>query len=234
MPRLKALGHYAGDWYIRRVCSAECDSQRFAHHNERPIEYRFALEALGRTRPKTVLDVGTGTTAWPHLLRNCGFVVTAIDNVRDYWRQGMVNRHWTVLDVDITDPQEFHGPFDAVTCISVMEHIVDHEKAMRNMLRLLAPGGSLIITTPYSHREPCPNVYKRSDALYGQDLPYICRSHSALEIEQWQRLGARVKRRELWRLFSGPVWATGNHIDWEEAPSEDAPHQLGCFEFEKV
>jgi hypothetical protein len=28
----------------------------------------------------------------------CGFVVTAIDNVRDYWDHGMVNRHWTVLD----------------------------------------------------------------------------------------------------------------------------------------
>jgi hypothetical protein len=27
------------------------------------------------------------------------FVTTAIDNVRDYWDNQMVNRHWTVLDV---------------------------------------------------------------------------------------------------------------------------------------
>jgi 2-polyprenyl-3-methyl-5-hydroxy-6-metoxy-1,4-benzoquinol methylase len=234
MDPFKALARQAGNWYIRRVCSAESDSQKFAHHNERPIEYRFALECLARVRPKTVLDVGTGTTSWPHLLRNCGFVVTAIDNVRDYWDHQIVNRHWTVLDIDITKSKQLHGPFDAVTCISVMEHIVDHEIAVRNMLRVLAPGGLLIITTPYNHREHCPNVYKRSDALYGQDLPYICRSHSAKEIEDWQKLGARLKRREMWRLFSGPVWATGERIAWEQVQSEATPHQLGCFEFEKV
>jgi 2-polyprenyl-3-methyl-5-hydroxy-6-metoxy-1,4-benzoquinol methylase len=161
-------------------------------------------------------------------------VTTAIDNVRDYWDSQMVNRRWTVLDVDITKLGEFHGPFDAMTCISVMEHIVDHENAVRNMLRLLAPGGLLIITTPYNHREHCPNVYKRPDALHGQDNTYTCRSHSAKEIERWQQLGARLKRRELWRLFSGPVWATGNRIGWEQAQSEDEPHQLGYFEFEKV
>ncbi len=234
MNPFKVLARQAGNWYIQRVCLAESDSQKFTHHNERPIEYRFALECLARVRPRTVLDVGTGTTAWPHLLRNCGFVVAAHDNVRDYWDHQMVNRHWTVLNVDITKPKDFRGPFDAVTCISVMEHIVDHENAVRNMLHVLAPGGQLIITTPYNHREYCPNVYKRPDALYGQDLPYICRSHSGEEIEKWQRLGARLKRREMWRLFSGPVWATGDRVPWEMAQSEDAPHQLGCFEFEKI
>jgi SAM-dependent methyltransferase len=234
MNPFKALARQAGASYIRHVCSAESDSQTFAHHNERPIEYRFALNCLGRVRPKTVLDVGTGTTAWPHLLRNCGFVVTAVDNVHDYWDRGMVNRHWSVLDVDITNPKEFRKQFDAVTCISVMEHIVDHQKAVANMLQMLVPGGLLIITTPYSAHEPCPNVYKRPDALYGQDMPYICRSHSEKDIEQWQQLGARLKRREMWRLFSGPVWATGNRTAWEQVQSEDAPHQLGCFEFEKI
>lgn len=230
----KALAHRAGRWYIRQVCSSESESQPFKHHNERPVEYRFALEVLATTRPKTVLDVGTGTTAWPHLLRNCGFVVTAVDNVRDYWSRGMLNRHWTVLDVDITNLRDFHGSFEAVTCISVIEHIVDHQKAVKSMLQLLAPGGLMIITTPYNHHGPCPNVYKRPDALYGQDLPFICRSHSVQEIDQWLQLGARLKHRELWRMFSGPVWATGNRISWEQVESEDAPHQLGCFAFEKI
>jgi SAM-dependent methyltransferase len=234
MKPLKSVARRAGNRYIREVCLAESRGQKFTHHNERSIEYRFALDCLAAARPESVLDVGTGTTAWPHLLRNCGFVVTAIDNVRDYWHHEMVNRHWTVLDVDVTNPGEFRGSFGAVTCISVIEHIADHEGAVRNMLRLLAPGGLLVITTPYNHHEHSPNVYKRPDALYGGDLAYGCRSHSAREIEQWQALGARLRRREMWRLFSGPVWATGERVPWERVESEDAPHQLGCFLLEKV
>ncbi len=231
---LKTLVDQAGNWYIRRLCSAESQDQQFTFHNERSIEYRFALESLTAAHPRTVLDVGTGTTAWPHLLRTCGFVTTAIDNVRDYWSEGMVNRHWSVMDVDISQISGFKGPFDAVTCISVLEHIEDQENAIRHMLRLLSPGGLLVITTPYNHSESCPNVYQRPDALYGQDLPYICRSHSAANLEKWQDLGARLKRREVWRLFTGPVWATGNRIPCEQAASEESPHQLGCFEFEKI
>jgi 2-polyprenyl-3-methyl-5-hydroxy-6-metoxy-1,4-benzoquinol methylase len=231
---IKAVVQAAGRWYIRRLCRAESNNQVFRCHNERPIEYRFALECLAEARAKSVLDVGTGTTAWPHILRNCGFVVTAIDNIHDYWGSDVLNRHWTVLDVDITHPDGFSGHFDAITCISVIEHIVEHERAFENMLRLLAPGGILILTTPYSHHEYCANVYERSDASYGSDALYICRSHSATEIQAWQNLGARLRRRELWRLFSGPVWATGERIEWQRAETEDCPHHLGCFAFEKA
>lgn len=223
-----------GRSYIRRLCLAESEHQAFRFHNERAIEYRFALECLAEVRPKTVLDVGTGTTAWPHLLRNCGFVVTAVDNLRDYWEGEVINRHWTVLDVDITNPDGFWRQFEAITCVSVIEHIAEHEQAFASMLRLLVPRGILILTTPYNHQEYCANVYKRADALYGKDQPYICRSHSVREVEKWQSLGARLRRRELWRLFTGPVWATGERIVGQQAETEESPHQLGCFVFEKL
>src|ERR1044071_2208160 len=126
MNPLKSLVHRAGQWYIRKTCLSEFQSQVFSVHNERSIEYRFALQALGENRPTTVLDVGTGTTAWPHLLRNCGYVVTAIDNVRDYWPEGMVNRHWTVLDGNIVkDGGGLTQKYETVTCVSVLEHIED-------------------------------------------------------------------------------------------------------------
>ena len=138
--------HTLGRAYVNRICQSEAQSQTFVRANERPIEYSFALRALAASQPRTVLDVGTGTTAWPHLLRNCGYVVTAIDNVRDYWPHGMTNRHWRVQDIDITQPNvELGGKrFDAITCISVVEHIEDHLAAVRNMVQLLAPDGMLI------------------------------------------------------------------------------------------
>jgi SAM-dependent methyltransferase len=234
MSILKSVVHRAGQWYIETICSSEFQHQAFTVHNERSIEYRFALQVLGENHPKSVLDVGTGTTAWPHLLRNCGYVVTAIDNVRDYWPEGMVNRHWTVLDLDILDPKDkLAKDFEAITCISVLEHIEDHARAMQNMVRLLATGGVLILTTPYSHHHHHPNVYRHPEALYGQDAPYICRSSSEPELNQWLASGLALERRELWRLFTGPVWATGQRCAWRVASLEDEPHQLGCFAFRK-
>lgn len=233
MNPVRSAIHAAGRWYVKRLCQTEADHQVFSNHNERSLEYGFALQALSRSRPKSVLDVGTGTTAWPHILRNCGFLVQAIDNVRDYWPKGMLNRHWKVLDVDITNIGTFEGKFEAITCISVLEHIQEHNVAMRNMFGLLEPGGSLILTCPYNHHSYSANVYERSDALYGQDAPYVCQSYSKEELSGWLDLGFECEKRELWRLFSGSVWATGKRTDWSHAESESEPHQLGMFVLRK-
>ena len=234
MNPFKAILHNLGHRYIHEICLREWKGQKFTVHNERPIEYRFALQALAENAPVSVLDVGTGTTAWPHLLRNCGYVVTAVDNVRDYWPDGMVNRHWTVLDVNILNPGNLaQQQFDAVTCISVLEHIEDHARAVHNMAARLSPGGILVLTTPYSHNHPYPNVYKHPEALYGSDLPYICRSSSARELKEWLKNGLTLERRELWSLFTGEVWATGQRRSWEKAANDDQAHQLGCFVFRK-
>jgi len=235
MNPLKSALHRAGGWYIQRMCASENERQTFSHHNERPIEYRFALQVMAETRPKTVLDVGTGETAWPHLLRNCGFVVTAIDNVHDYWPKGMVNRHWQVLDVDITKTEtaSLRKQFGAITCISVLEHIEDYNQAVRNMVSLLENDGTLILTVPYNHNEFSPNVYKRSDSLYGQEAPYICRSYSKEQLNEWMAMGLMLQKREMWRLFSGPLWATGSRIPWEQSESFETPQQLACFAFKK-
>jgi 2-polyprenyl-3-methyl-5-hydroxy-6-metoxy-1,4-benzoquinol methylase len=214
---------------------AEFKGQVFKAHNERSIEYRFALEALAESRPKSVLDVGAGITAWPHLLRTCGYVVTAIDNVTDYWADGMVNRHWAVRDLDITrfNGQKLNDKYEAVTCISVLEHIKDHRRAVANMASLLKPGGLMVLTTPFSYNTPHPNVYERADALWGKDLKYVCRSSSASELQDWLKADLMLIKRELWQLFTGPVWATGEPCGWKLALTEDEPHQLGCFVFLK-
>jgi hypothetical protein len=157
-----------------------------------------------------------------------------MDNVRDYWPQGMVNRHWTVLDVDITNGDKtLSRKFEAITCISVLEHIEDQTRAIRKMVELLPSAGHLILTTPFSFYDPDPNVYTRADALYGKDAPYICRSSSACELNDWLSCGLTLEKRELWRLFTGPVWATGERCAWEQVKTEDEPHQLACFLFRK-
>lgn len=145
--------------YPQWICKQEFDSQHFKRFNERPIEFGFVFRKLGEIYPRMILDVGSGKTALPHLMRNCGFLVTAIDNVRDYWPSGMINRHYHIIDDDITDTH-LSDTFDLITCISVMEHIHNFDDAIRNMFSLLKPKGYLLMTFPYNEENYVKNVYK--------------------------------------------------------------------------
>lgn len=126
--------------------------------NERPIELNFALNWISKVCPKTILDVGSGNTAWPHVLSNCGIRVEAIDKIEGYWNWNFNNRHYHIRKDDITKTK-LKKQFDTITCISVIEHIPNHLDAINGMFSLLNPGGYLIITAPYNERQYHDNVY---------------------------------------------------------------------------
>ena len=161
--KIKLIINSIGMIYPRILCKFEYNQQTFTHLNERPIEFNFVFNNITNIWPKTVLDVGTGKTALPHMMRNCGLIVTAIDNIKDYWEYGMVNRHYHVIDDDITNTK-LTKKFDLITCISVLEHINDHRMAMKCMYKLLNPGGYLILTCPYTNSKYVPNVYELKDS----------------------------------------------------------------------
>ena len=102
MKLLGRIAHRFFSFYVKKICRQEYQNQRFEGLNERPVEYRFVFQHLSQKCPVHVLDIGTGATALPHLMRICGFVVTATDNGRDYWPHGLLNRHFYILDDDIT------------------------------------------------------------------------------------------------------------------------------------
>lgn len=231
---VRAAIHRLGLGYAAWVCRSEYRNQPFLRLNERPVEYAFVFRQLARLHPRAVLDVGSGSTALPHVLRTCGAVVTAIDNVRDFWPAGMVNRHWHVLDDDIRAPT-VKGPFDLVTCVSVLEHIPEHGAAVAAMLGLLRPGGHLVLTAPFSPGDYCPNVYD----LPGSEVqgrprpPYVTQSFSARELAGWLGGGARVADEERWRFYEGDQWTVGARLP---APRQVGPgerHQLACLLLEK-
>lgn len=226
---LKNIIHCLGRMYIKRIVESEVLGQSFRRHNERPIEYRFVFHCLTQLRPITVLDVGTGTTALPSLIASCGCMVKAIDNVKDYWPTGMVNRHWQVVDDDIRKPQTMDR-FDMVTCVSVIEHIDEPLVAFRSMIALLKPGGHLVLTTPYNEQRSVPNVYVLPGAAYGQDVPYICRCTSRREVDGWlSNTGSEIVCQELWQFWSGEVWTQGTPLPVPRQVTRTDPHQLTCL-----
>jgi len=233
---LKRLVDAPGRAYVRRLADEDAKSATYRHDNERSAEYSFALRqlALMSPRPQRVMDVGTGRTAWPHLLYSAGMAVTAIDNVKDYWPEGMINRHWPVIDVDITRPNGFDQTFDAITCLSVLEHIPNHQAAVQQMTSRLNPEGVLILTCPFSAGEPyCEDVCSRSDASRPKTHQYLCQSFNRQTLESWQTIGLRLVGSEFWSMFTGPVFRTGKSAPWRLV-TLDEPHQLGCFALQRV
>ena len=101
---LKTAVHGLGRQYINKINEGEASSQiseditgtrwNCASFSSCMIQCdpsRFSTWARARRRCRA-------------LLASCGYVVTAIDNIRDYWPNGMVNRHWHVQNDDITKP----------------------------------------------------------------------------------------------------------------------------------
>jgi len=227
---LKAVVHKLGRAYQARIVRSEYEAQKFTRFNERPIEWSFMLRAVGKCSPKTLLDVGPGDTAVPALLSYCGPVVTAIDNVRDFWKKGLVNRHWHIIDDDI-QRTKLTVQFDMVTCISVLEHIKDYNAAMRNMLRLLKPGGHLVLCGPYNEKHYVEDSYRApgADANLAK-MPFIGRSYSRRELDGWLREGnAEVIEAEYWRAWTGDFWAQGTRVLPPEPSTRDANHSHACF-----
>lgn len=225
----KAIKSAWGRRYIQNLCREEYRKQRF-HPNERPVEYRFLFEQLAELNPANVLDIGSGATAVPAVMAQCGVVVTAIDNVRDFWPEGMTNRHFHILDEDITAPK-LDRRFDLISCVSVLEHIRDSGRAVEAMFRLLAPGGHLVLTCPYSEPRYCPNVYEQPDSdAFGHTVPYICQSYSGAELRNWvERSHAVVVKQEFWRFYSGEFWSCGSRVAPPRSVDRNEPHQLTCL-----
>lgn len=215
------------------ICRLEFKLQTFTRFNERPIEFSFVFRKLGEIYPRKVLDVGTGTTALPNMIRNCGFLVTAIDNVRDYWPSGMLNRHYHVIDDDITDTR-LKDRFDLITCISVLEHIERADDAVRNMFSLLNQDSHLIMTFPYSERSYVRNVYELPGSSYGQDAPYITQSYSRTELERWvQNNHGVILEQEYWQFWEGDHWTVGKQIIPPKRVAAGDKHQLTCIHIRK-
>jgi SAM-dependent methyltransferase len=196
--------------------------------NERPMEYAFALHCLAGICPTKVLDVGAGITAWPQLLANCGFEVTAIDEGTSYWGSHPSNRHHYVLHDDITNPQ-LREEFDAITCLSVLEHVEAHEAAMGEMRRLVKKGGHVIISTPYNEQQFVENVYALDGVSYGFDAPYICRVYSRSELQKWLERGFELVRQDYYDVFTGELWAFGERLRPPLKTSAAEPHHLTCI-----
>jgi SAM-dependent methyltransferase len=57
--------------------------------------------------------------------------------------------------IDVTNIGLADGSFDLVLCSHVLEHVPDDRRAMREILRVLAPGGTAVLLVPIDRELAC-------------------------------------------------------------------------------
>lgn len=102
-------------------------------------------------RDSTVLEVGCGDASFTRYLTEFSTDVTALDisasqiaeNARRFPDIAFVQH-------DLAEPLPFTDEsFDVIWCSEVLEHLFNPGFALREMARVMTPGGQLLVTVPY-------------------------------------------------------------------------------------
>jgi ubiquinone/menaquinone biosynthesis C-methylase UbiE len=193
----------------------------------------FALEMLEAriSSPAKVLDVGCGAGQTVGQLMQRGYEAWGIDVSEAMVSRARERYHPDRFRAaDIEQLPFADNSFDGVVCLGVLEYLDRDEAALREMWRVLKPGGCAIITTPSSI---CPFYYM--DRLYQRTWVLV------QPLARWFRYGLlgrpRPVRRELpevvHRRYYRPRWvalmrALGLELeDW-------ACHSWGWYSLEWV
>jgi 2-polyprenyl-6-hydroxyphenyl methylase/3-demethylubiquinone-9 3-methyltransferase len=93
-----------------------------------------------------VLDVGAGSGAFCLRLQDQGYRPEGVDINAEAWRAAGIP--FLPLDIERGLVASVGGPFDAVCCQEVAEHVENPWRLARELHAVLRPGGVALISTP--------------------------------------------------------------------------------------
>jgi ubiquinone/menaquinone biosynthesis C-methylase UbiE len=100
-----------------------------------------------------ILDAGAGECQFRKFCGHLNYVSQDFGQYTGEGEVGLQTGTWdnTKLDIvsDITSIPVPDGSFDAVMCTEVLEHVPDPVAALKELNRVLRPGGYLLITAPF-------------------------------------------------------------------------------------
>lgn len=130
-----------------------------------------------------VLDAGAGECQYAPLFRHCEYKTqdfsqyagTPSGTLSEEWNYGKIDYVCDIVKIPVPD-----ASFDVVLCTEVLEHVPNPIETIKELARVLAPGGTLLLTAPLSsaiHQQPyhyyggySPFFYKKFLPDFGVDI----------------------------------------------------------------
>jgi len=111
----------------------------------RQLKWAMKYLALSKRygRGNTLLDVGSANNPFPNIASEF-FKMTSLELKKPKSLSEKVQFQQGSITDDLIELKQF----DVVTCWAVLEHVLDVEKAIGNLLSLCKPGGIIIFSTP--------------------------------------------------------------------------------------
>ncbi len=209
------------DFTGERVVPGQVDPDLWQEHVSR---YEFARHFLrGLKRGLRVLDAGCGAGYGAALLaEDRGNEVTGLDASAE--AVAWAGQHYQAANLhfapgDVTALRDFDASYDVVAAFEVIEHLADAEGFLREVQRVLRPGGVLLVSTPnrrfYTEERGFQNPFHTREYddpefrdLLGKHFPHI-------QILQQNHEPA---------ISFAPFEAMGGHATFRPADKEDQPH----------
>ena len=117
-------------------------------HAARRAWIEDALRRAAASGARTAIEVGPGSGVYLPLMVELFASVTATDVEEAFLARAREMDGVRALRDDVTRSALAEASFDVVLCSEVIEHVPDPAPALRGLRRLLAPGGTLILSTP--------------------------------------------------------------------------------------
>ncbi len=127
------------------------------------------------------------------------------------------------LEVRVADVLDVAGQFDLIVCMNVLEHIEDDERALRHMLALLKPGGTLFLLVPAHDL-----LYSPFDVESG----HFRRYHKSRMMALIRRV-CPLTLPAIRQFYFNTIGALGYFVVYRvlrKAPRADASSEIGWFD----
>jgi SAM-dependent methyltransferase len=201
---LRALGAMLRFWLSDDVYLAdEHGSQILGRLARAP---RFNAWMADVVRPwcgRRVLEIGSGTgNLTRRLVPRDAYVASDVNPLYLQTLRGLTadRPYLDVTLTDVTRGESFPsvpGGFDTVVCLNVVEHVEDDVAALRNLRRVLAPGGRAVVLVPSG-----PALFGTLDEILGHRRRYTEASLRRVALDA----GFEVKALLPFNRVGTPAW----------------------------